>query len=523
MSAIFNLLENHRLQSYYNQFRQLGVKDERDFIDSVTDEDLNTLGLSQVEKNRFSAMKKTIGRFRAPAQPAAASVQKSVRSFSLQYTYPKCPELKFIKDMDPAQNTIEDLMLRICHLESILPAKGVCLYTVDGMPLTDDPFFNTWSLQDRHIKNGDVIYAIFTPKENLNIGRPKSLRQAKETNGTDTVRCHIMLKGDFEVNVDLTKDTITNLKNKLANESGIPAHVLHYKGETGSGNTLESCGISDGTQKIAVVEGLYTLFRELLPQLGSKRGDKIIEDPEVFEYSTHCWAYLIVTGQNFHINTMKTFENMAEEMEAFPLLRVSPPLLLKDLGSQDPCLVFLKEDNLGVYLSKNKLKPAEIQVYNCLSGKTENVDVNELAARTGDQRDDHSFVTTRTPKEAILVLIDTSSSMAKNCYGRVEMQKIHAVKELFDNFATRSMAYDFHHVIGLVTFGTTVTTVHTFTETLEKFKEHVRTLVAHGKTKLYDALHGMLELEKVKSSSRHRLPNSVSQMEMMSDEIPLIY
>ncbi|XP_023268984.1 uncharacterized protein LOC111660082 [Seriola lalandi dorsalis] len=89
--------------------------------------------------------------------------------------------------------------------------------------------------------------------------------------------------------------------------------------------------------------------------------------------------------------------------------------------------------------------------------------------------------------------------MAHKCYGSVEIQKIHAVKELFGNFATRSMAYDFYHVIGLVKFDSTVTTLHTFTETLEKFKEHVHTLEATGKTKLYDALqHGMLELEKVK-------------------------
>lgn len=44
MGAIFNLLEQHRLESYYNQFIQLGVKDERDFLDGVTDEDLNSLG-----------------------------------------------------------------------------------------------------------------------------------------------------------------------------------------------------------------------------------------------------------------------------------------------------------------------------------------------------------------------------------------------------------------------------------------------------------------------------------------------
>ncbi|KAK2830062.1 hypothetical protein Q5P01_017993 [Channa striata] len=679
MDAIYNLLEKYRLECYYNKFVQLGVRDERDFIDSVTDEDLNSLGLSHIEKNRFSNMKRTIGRFRAPACPATTSVQKSINSFSLLYTYPKCPEPKRIKDMDPAQNTVEDLMLRICHLERIDSSKGVCLYTLDGMPLTEDPFFNTWSLQDRHIKSGDVIYAIFTPKENL-ITPSISAQKVKETLGTDSVRCHIMLKGIFEIKVDLTKDTVADLKNKLANESGIPAHVLHYKGATGDANTLESCGISrestvpfslssfaeevpdsnafftndvvpsvqqtpkgvsvflsslylikykspvvqhknligyirkvtgchplaqslyqllfkneivTRTQKIAVIEGLYTLFREILPNLGTNQGDKIIEDNDVFEYSTHCWAYLMseaketsehenyapycliseegkrfrepvtvpgipgvleravvlqkikdgekipnctedclketslkkaaeiekillsvhpsittyhlwicqesVTGQNFHLNTKRSFGSITAEMKAFPHLNVTPPLALKDLGCPNQCLVFLNEDNLGVYLHKNKLQPEIIEVYDCLSGKVKQVDVNVLAATTGDHRDDYSFITTRTPKEAILVLIDTSSSMSQNCYGTVTIQKIHAVKQLFDNFATRSMAYDFHHVIGLVKFDSTVTMLHTFTETLEKFKEKVHTLEASGRTMLYDALqYGVIELGKVK-------------------------
>ncbi|XP_030597381.1 uncharacterized protein LOC115788488 [Archocentrus centrarchus] len=682
MAAIYNLLVKHRLEAHYNKFLELGVTDERDFIDSITDEDLTNLGLTQVEKTRFSTMKREIGRFRAPAQPVARTVQKLMKAFNLLYTYPKCPEPKCIKDMDPAQNTIEDLMLRICHLESVDSSSGVCLYTAEGMPLTDDPFFNTWSLQDRHIKSGDVIYVIFTPKQHLKTSPPNIPREVTETCGTDIVRCHVMLKGDFEVTVNFTTDTITNLKNKLAKESGIPAHVLQYKGETGSGNTLESCGITEEStvhfslssfsveeqapnmffiqdvepsvqqttkgisvflssllilkcrfsvdlqtrlvsyirkltgcnplaqslyqllckneaisrnQKIAVVEGLYVLFRKLLPDLGSKQGEKVIEDQDVFEYSTYCWAYLMseakketseyenyapyslkneegsrfcepvtvpgipgameravvlqkikdgekipncteevlqvtslkraadiekillsvhpslntyhlwiscdrVTGQNFKISTGKTFGDMAEDLKACPQLSVTPPLLLKDLGCQEPCLVFLSKDNLGVYQNKNKATPQMIDVYDCLSGKVKQQDVNTLAALTGDCRDDHSFVTTRTPKEAILVLIDTSSSMSENCYGSVEIQKIHAVKELFDNFASRTMAYDFHHVIGLVTFNSTVRTVHTFTETLEKFKEHVRTLEASGRTLLYDALqHGKLELEKVKT------------------------
>ncbi|XP_034743675.1 uncharacterized protein LOC117954199 isoform X2 [Etheostoma cragini] len=246
MDAIFNILKQFRLNSYYNQFVQLGVKDDTDFLDGVTDEDLNKIGLSHVEKKRFSAMKNFIQRLRALKRQdqTLTPVEKPLESFWLQYTYPKCPQPKCVADMDPAQNTLDDLMLRIGHLESVGNSKGVCLYTVDGMPLTDDPYFNTWSLKDRYIQSGSVIYAIFTPKENLKRAQiPK--QEVVETFGRSVVRCHIMLKGDFEVMVNLASDTITSLSLKLANESGIPAHVLHYKGQHCGDDTLQSCGISE--------------------------------------------------------------------------------------------------------------------------------------------------------------------------------------------------------------------------------------------------------------------------------------
>ncbi|CAK6961109.1 uncharacterized protein LOC128373950 [Scomber scombrus] len=277
MDPLFKLLETHRLESYLNKFVRLGVKYERDFIDSVTDEDLNNFGFSQVEKTRFSNMKTTIGRFRAPTHTAAVPVQKSLQSFSLQYTYPKCPEPKHI----------------------------------------------TGSLQDRHIKSGDVIYAIFTPKKNLFTAPQNTTRPLTETYGADTVRCHVMLKGDFEVKVNLATDTISDLKNKLANESGIPAHVLHYKGGDGAGNTLESCGISEETtvhfslssfaEEVPdnkeffsddvepsvqqTPKGMGVFFSSLYVILGSKRGEKIIEDLDVFENSTYCWAFLMTEAK----------------------------------------------------------------------------------------------------------------------------------------------------------------------------------------------------------------------------------
>ncbi|XP_037314747.2 uncharacterized protein LOC119209467 [Pungitius pungitius] len=684
MDAMFNILEQFRLESSYNRFAQLGVKDVEDFLDCITDEDLNSIGLSHVEKNRFSSMKNFIQRLKAtgPQVQAVMPVQKWLEPFTLQYTYPKCPQPVHIKDMDPAVNTVEDLMLTICHLESVGNSKGVCLYAVDGMPLTDDPFFNTWSLKDRHIENGAVIYAIFTPKENVKRAPQIPKREVGETNGDDVVRCHIMLKGDFEVTVNLASDTITSLRLKLANQSGVPTHVLHYKGQHCGGDTLQHCGISEEApvnfslstfsdetshdetffindcvpsvqqtqkgisvflsslyavrkhyateqvkklisyvrkltgcnplaqslhqllcrnekltrnQKVAVFEGLYILFRELLPQRAAQRGEKVIEDMDVFENALCCWAHLLseaknqdadqesyapvaltaedgrrfsepvrvpgvpgaferadvlqkikdgekipncieevlqetslrrdkdverlllslppfirtyplwigqdkTTGLNFQIKMEKTFGSMMEELKS-PYnhnLNVTPPLHLKELGQCVARLILLSEDNIGVCLHKEKGSPDMIRVLDCLEGENKLVDVNVLAARTGDHRDDRTFVTTRTPKEAIVVLIDTSSSMEEECYVGSDMKKINAVKELFDNFATRTMAYDFCHVIGLVTFDSLVKILHTFTENLEKFKEHMRNVEASGCTLLYDALRrAASELEKV--------------------------
>lgn len=46
MDKIFNLLENHRLEKFYKAFLDFGVRDERDFLDGITDEDLNSIGKS---------------------------------------------------------------------------------------------------------------------------------------------------------------------------------------------------------------------------------------------------------------------------------------------------------------------------------------------------------------------------------------------------------------------------------------------------------------------------------------------
>ncbi|XP_041956466.1 uncharacterized protein LOC121715137 isoform X1 [Alosa sapidissima] len=677
MDKIYRLLEKHRLERLYKPFFDFGVRDERDFLDGIADEDLNSIGLTQVEKNRYKNMLDVIRRL---GNGAEMTVTKSVEEFCLFYSFPKCPEARELRDLDPAQNTVEDLILRIGHQEGIDNSMGVCLFTAEGMPLTDDPFFNTWSLNDRHVEKGSHLYVIFTPKENLEMQRQTQI--AWNNTGMDTVRCHIMLRGNYEIKIDLESQTLADLRQGLAHASGISPHVLHLRDVPWSDDPLKDIGINEeslvhfflssfnqecpsfddffmadiepsvqqtvkglsvffstlysirmkehgeksknvvayirrltgchalaqilhqvmcrnetGTkvQKIVLVEGLYTLFRELLPSRTSQSCDMIVEDNEVFEYSAECWGYLFsqsqeetiehenfapmfltcpttgkrfseavrianlpdicersavlqaiedgekmpncsmedmrqsikkdttmekiilsippmmktyplwlsyahVPGSNFRINPEMSFSQMKEGLDSYPHLQVTPPLQLKNGGVEAPCLINLSENSLGVY-AQNPKGGEDVSIFNCLSGKQETVNLQKLAERLGDNRTDQSVRTTKTPKEAIMVLLDTSSSMSKECYSETKMRKLDAVKQLFYAFANRSMAYDFPHLISLVTFGTGVKIMHRFTENLEKFKEHVQSLQADGCTPLYDALaKSASELSKIRAT-----------------------
>ncbi|XP_061099792.1 uncharacterized protein LOC133129607 isoform X2 [Conger conger] len=685
MEKIYALLKYNRLESFYNKFLELGVKDENDFIDGIDDETLKEMGLSQVEKKRFEIMLKRID-------------PKLVQNFSVKYTFPKCSELREINDMDPSQNTLEDLMLRIAIQENIGTDNAVCLYTVDGMPLTDDSFFNTWCFNDRHIENGDEIYAIFTPKENIQTP-VKSNPQSRQVPGADTVRCHIMLKGDYEIKVNLDTDNLQDLRKELSNETGIPAHVLRAKDEEeGGGTPLEDLGIScqsilhfslsslndkyqdkaaffnsdisasipqttkgmsvflsalyaihmrhsDGqflmviayirkltgcnalalalyqmmckgefgtrNQKVAVVEGLYLLFRELLPSLTKRNGLRVIEDHEVFEYSTICWAYLMSQakengqhsevyatmrltcegsgsnlcepvripgiasvyerafildkirdeqripnctednlketslqrarniekillslprqtryfhqwiiydcghGHNFQVNPEKTYEEMTVGLTVYSHLELTPPLQLTKFGMEGPRLILIDEGNCAVYLSPNKGQQSLVQVFDCLAGKEKAVNVIELATRLKDARTDQTNKISGVPEEAILVLVDASSSMAAVCYEQDRTRsRMDAVKQLFLAFMDRTSAYAFHHIIGLVKIGGRCPEFHEFTETVGVFQGYVNSLKACGVTPLYDALNlGISKLSDIKK----KFPDCRLRMLCLSD------
>ncbi|CAL8287126.1 unnamed protein product [Arctogadus glacialis] len=456
-------------------------------------------GLSQVERNRFENLKDHVRRLRARPDPEGhgqGAVKKMLEEFSLQYTYPQCSEPRNIQDMDRAQNTVEDLMLRICHLENVGNSKGVCLYTVDGMPLTNDPFLNTWQ--------SVFLSSLYSVRSEMCGGNFKKvvayIRQLTGCNPLAQSLYQLICKN--EIVTKTQKNQSTAHENyapiKLTSEQGHPfcepinvpgtpvvferAYVLQ---KIRDGGTIPNCSEVD------------------LQESSLKRDtdlEKILLSLPPFIKTYHLWlSHADVSGENFQVNMKETFANMTEKLTEFPFLQVTPPLQLKEAGQPGKLPVLLSEDNLCICLYKDKLKPQDIKVLNFLSGKVETVNLDELAASTGNLSDGQTFITCRTPKEAILVLIDTSTSMRGNCYDDLKMRKIDAAKELFDSFASRTMAYDFQHLISLVSFSSDVKLIHTFTENLEVFKEHLRDLKLRRNTVLYDALqHGVNEMEAVK-------------------------
>ncbi|XP_056611899.1 uncharacterized protein LOC130428073 isoform X4 [Triplophysa dalaica] len=145
MEKIYKLLEKFRLEGFYKRFLDFGIKEEQDFTDSINEKTQKDLGLSQAEMARYQNMIAYLQRIGSTHTPEMQQmpVMKSLDAFHVFYRYPKCAERQEITGLDPSQNTVDDVMLRICHENNVDRHTSVCLYTADGMALTDDPFFNT--------------------------------------------------------------------------------------------------------------------------------------------------------------------------------------------------------------------------------------------------------------------------------------------------------------------------------------------------------------------------------------------
>eukprot|EP00118_Oscarella_pearsei_P023373 m.279389 g.279389 ORF g.279389 m.279389 type:complete len:667 (+) comp40623_c0_seq3:1198-3198(+) len=350
------------------------------------------------------------------------------------------------------------------------------------------------------------------------------------------------------------------------------------------------------SQKVAVNEGLYYLFREIVPKDPAEVGKGVeIGNSHVFEHSALCWAYLLSKAKHEDGNTESFTEisitcplsyiriedpvrvpgvekiydrssvlsliqdgksiagcsvsplvedalervpdfqrlllcfpqstnevflwtgasqvassltapavpstacswaDLLQKRKSQKCLCLVPPLKLK-VAAVDGSLTLDEQGHMAVFsgLAKDVQKP--VILFSPLSGQTTQWNPDQLAVSVsrfanrfetvGANSTTSKSVITRLPKEAIVVLLDVSSSMNEKCFDG-SMSRISAVKQLFHAFANRSMAYNYPHVIGLTLFGSTVSVVSEVSELFESFKENVDVVVASGRTKLYDAV-----------------------------------
>ncbi|XP_065835771.1 uncharacterized protein [Oscarella lobularis] len=350
--------------------------------------------------------------------------------------------------------------------------------------------------------------------------------------------------------------------------------------------------IISSSHKVAINEGLYALFREIVPRDQNKvpRGVKVF-DNHVFEHSPLCWAYLLSEAKDeksifgsfeqtyltcsashtrmespvrvpgcdsvfdrtsvlnaiqeskvlpgcssipseetlMHVpfihrlllsfppsarecfiwngasdfaknrvaapsppNFRFSWADLENKRKSLRILRLVPSLALKTTSGA--CLTLNKDGHVVVFTGKSKDVNKSAYIFSPLAGTTTSENPDVLAVSTNAYSNLFSSSQAKTdekmsrdPKEAIVVLLDVSSSMNEKCFDG-SMIRLNAVKELFHAFANRSMAYDHPHVIGLTLFGTTVAVASEVTELFESFKAEVDAATSSGMTRLYDAL-----------------------------------
>lgn len=353
--------------------------------------------------------------------------------------------------------------------------------------------------------------------------------------------------------------------------------------------TLMKCSVPSKAQRIAIHEGLYGLFRALIPNDPTSTVNS--GDDSVFESSPLCWDYLISNaseqhmvnecydeislicpichhtmrnpvsykhgGQTFDLDCLQnkldineaipglpastslddfapnlqmmqmvlacptmqatsvTLWKLTDEVKAGTLpqpmnvqqitlapisklpstsfMYVQKPLELKNHSVNYPCLTLNNQNMIVVCTGTGKGSRLTHYVYDPWTGESKLVCPDELAAKILHQtlrtRTKPSFVKegviTRTPKEAIIVLLDCSGSMSTEVFGSIS--RLSVVQELFKTFADRSMAYNYHHVIGLTLFSETISVISFASESFAFFQTAIEDTKASGRTAIWDA------------------------------------
>ena len=372
--------------------------------------------------------------------------------------------------------------------------------------------------------------------------------------------------------------------------------------------------IPNKTHKVAIHEGLYQVFRAIVPTLPAKGlPSSSPEDGSIFDHSISCWAQLVANAQREHTAGM-AFEEVAltcaishehltepikfiggsdvferqvverklarsevipglaanrkyttrdfvtdgklaqilmacpsEEKSVFLLkpsftseslptptklvdssflelcskipkcLEVVSALALKERDRTFPCLTVNAQQMTVVCTGMSKAVGKTHYLYDPATGDSNLHDPDKLAAQV-KERELHrptfkkEGTITRTPKEAIVVILDRSESMKVGMFD--DLSRLDIVKELFKTFADRSMAYNYHHVIGLTLFNKQVEVVSSVSEEFVHFQDVVQDVQAGGRTAVWDAMVSAAKQLDVISST---YPNCVKRILCLTD------
>ncbi|XP_072045592.1 uncharacterized protein [Amphiura filiformis] len=179
-------------------------------------------------------------------------------------------------------------------------------------------------------------------------------------------------------------------------------------------------------------------------------------------------------------------------------------------------------------LSKSAADAYPLQLYDPVAKATKSEDADTLAERTKKYFSTTDVVTgtdclfTRTPTEAIVIAVDVSGSMDSNSFARddsddgSDQSRLEVVQQMFCTFADRSMAYNFQHVVGLVTFNSTPTVTGRLTEFFVEFKAKLEKMRAFGMTAIYDGISTAIDqFEEIKA----RFPHCKRRIICLSDGV----
>ena len=212
-------------------------------------------------------------------------------------------------------------------------------------------------------------------------------------------------------------------------------------------------------------------------------------------------------------------ENYSAVQDAvLPQLKVHSPLSLKEYGVNFPCLTVNEKDMIVVCTANSKGVGHSYYFYDPWVGRDELQNVDDLAGKlsTSVQLSQPAFrkegIISRPPKEAIIVILDRSRSMSVTTFEK--FRRIHIVKELFKTFADRSIAYNYHHVIGLTVFSRSVEVISCASEAFVHFQSALQDVDYDSGTAIWDAMVSAAEQLDAISST---YPDCVKRILCLTD------